>query len=231
MRDQTDFIVVLSQQKTLIGRTTAVQDYKEFSRRDFGRPQRDAFSGMLPPKVARMMVNIAGAGSLLDPFCGSGTIIQEAITLGFSNVIGSDISQKCIDDTTANLTWAKLPVPKLICSDVLKLHLPKHSIDCIVTEGYLGPVQPKRFEQIHAELTDFYGLVLPVLAKLLKPGGRLVIALPCWNMGNRLLELPLDQAMQQVGLQSFHRPIYYGRHTAKVVRKIYFLYTSAQYNH
>ena len=236
LKDQTDFVVVLYQAKTVIGRTTAVQDYKEFSRRDYGRPQRDAFSGMLPPKVARMLVNIGTnrahqsvetchGMSLLDPFCGSGTIIQEALTLGFQHVIGSDISQKCIDDTAANLTWAKLPIPKLICTDVLKLSLPEQSIDVIVTEGYLGPVQPKRFTAIHAELTDFYQRVLPSLAKILKPGGRLVIALPSWNMGNRLLELPLDQVIAQAGFQAFHRPIYYGRHTAKVVRKIFFLYT------
>ncbi|EKD78592.1 MAG: putative DNA methylase, partial [uncultured bacterium] len=84
LKDQTDFVVVLYQAKTVIGRTTAVQDYKEFSRRDYGRPQRDAFSGMLPPKVARMLVNIGTnrahqsvetchGMSLLDPFCGSGT--------------------------------------------------------------------------------------------------------------------------------------------------------------
>lgn len=226
LKDQTDFVVVLYSNKLVVGRTTAVQNYREFSRLDYGRPQRDAFSGMLPPKVARMMVNIAGQGVLLDPFCGSGTIIQEALSLGYTNVIGSDISQKCIDDTRANLVWAKLPEPELYVSDVLKLTaVLKQKVDRIVTEGYLGPVQPRRFEAIHKELTDFYRLVLPALTKLLKPNGRFVIALPCWNMGNKLLELPLDDVIVQAGLQHFHQPIYYGRQTAKVVRKIFFLYT------
>ncbi|EKD75944.1 MAG: putative DNA methylase [uncultured bacterium] len=230
LRDHTDFVIALYHDKTIIARTSTVQDFKDFSQRDFGRPQRDAFSGMLPPKVARMMVNIAAADkhalSLLDPFCGSGTVIQEALSMGFTDVIGSDISQKCIDDTETNLAWENLPIPPLFCSDVLQLQhqLPDHSIDIIVTEGYLGPVQPKRTDAIYNELTSFYEAVFPVLARLLKPHGRIVIALPSWNLDNGLLELPLDTIIAQAGFKSFHQPINYSRQIAKVVRKIFFLY-------
>jgi len=41
----------------------------------------------------------------LDPFCGSGTILQEALLLGVKKVIGSDISQKAVQDTRSNLEW------------------------------------------------------------------------------------------------------------------------------
>jgi len=46
--------------KLMIGQTEAVQPYKQWSARDFGRPARDPKSGMLPPKLARLMINLSG---------------------------------------------------------------------------------------------------------------------------------------------------------------------------
>ena len=236
---QTDIIMAIYKDHIVVARTTQVQDYAGFSQRDYGRPERDHHSGMLPPKVARMMINIAcgvnskDAPTILDPFCGSGTIIQEALQLGFKNVIGSDISQKCVADTKTNIAWLRnqvealqaTPLPELLKSDILHLHqhIPAHSIDLIVTEGYLGPVQPKQIEKINQELTALYREVFPVLAKLLKPDGRLIIALPNWKSGNGLLEMPLNTTITQAGFKVFHQPIIYGRPNAQVLRQILFL--------
>ncbi|MBI4407984.1 MAG: methyltransferase domain-containing protein [Candidatus Kerfeldbacteria bacterium] len=228
LRDQTDFVLAVHAKTIVLARTSAVQDYRGFSDRDFGRPQRDHFSGMLPPKVARMMINIAhpkATDTVLDPFCGSGTVVQEALALGFKEVIGSDISKKCIADTKANIEWAKLPAAKLLCCDVLELQnqLPARSIDVVVGEGYLGPVQPDQVTNVHQQLTKFYNAVFPALQPLLKPGARVVLAVPSWKRHNGLLELPLDAAAGQAGFKQFHRPIFYGREQARVVRKILFL--------
>ncbi|MEK7161052.1 MAG: hypothetical protein AAB724_03415, partial [Patescibacteria group bacterium] len=73
-----------------LAKTEAVQPFEEFSRRDFGRPGRDDVSGMLPPKLAMMMINLGiydfgfqiSDLTILDPFCGSGTILTEAMLLG-----------------------------------------------------------------------------------------------------------------------------------------------------
>jgi len=84
--------------------------FERFFERDFGRPAADAKSGMLPPKLARMMVNLASASkneTLLDAFCGSGTILTEAATLGFAKLIGSDISERAVSDTQKNSDWIK----------------------------------------------------------------------------------------------------------------------------
>ncbi|MFA6474988.1 MAG: methyltransferase domain-containing protein [Patescibacteria group bacterium] len=228
LRDQTDFIVALYKDKTIFGRTTAVQDFKTFSQNDYGRPKRDSFSGMLPPKVARMMLNIARpmkSNTILDPFCGSGTVVQEALQLGYTSVVGSDISPQCIADTQANLSWAKLPEAKLICADVLKLkdHLSNQAVDVIVGEGTLGPVQLHNINQIKQQLTDFYSKVFIELSKLLKPTGRMVLALPAWKQSQGILQMDLDQAIKQAGFTVFHKPIFYGRDQARVLRKIYFL--------
>lgn len=243
LRDQTDFILALYHDQVVLGRTTAVQDFRTFSDRDFGRPQRDSFSGMLPPKVARMMLNIGTDClyqpvetchdmSLLDPFCGSGTVIQEALQLGFTKVTGSDISEKCIADTTDNINWLIEQVPtintedlNLYQHDVLTLGdiLPPHSINVVVGEGYLGPVNLNNLPTITKELTTFYRDTFAVLKELLTPTGRIILAVPSWKQGDGLLELDLDQAIAAAGLKSWHAPIVYGRAAARVVRKILFL--------
>ena len=61
-----------------------MQDFEQWGARDYGRPSRDAVRGMLPPKLARMMVNLEpwrtvnthALGSVLwrgdDPIGGGG---------------------------------------------------------------------------------------------------------------------------------------------------------------
>ena len=51
--------------------TLACQDVDKFAERDLSKG-RDMQVGMLPPKLARMMVNLAGnqVSSVYDPFCG-----------------------------------------------------------------------------------------------------------------------------------------------------------------
>jgi len=72
--------------KNYIAKTLAVQEFEGYSHRDYGRPVRDTVSGTLPPKLAKMMINLAQvdqSAKILDPFCGSGTILQEALLLGY----------------------------------------------------------------------------------------------------------------------------------------------------
>ena len=46
-------------------------------------------------------------GLILDPFCGSGTVLQEALLMGFTQVAGTDLSPKAITDTKENIAWIK----------------------------------------------------------------------------------------------------------------------------
>ena len=92
-----------------LGMTQWLQPFEAYSKRDYGRPQRDARQGMLPPKLARMMVNIARTDStstLLDPFCGSGSILMEAGLLGLQTT-GVDINRKAVQSSLGNWDWLK----------------------------------------------------------------------------------------------------------------------------
>lgn len=210
-------------------RTIAVQPFQNFSKRDFGRPSRDSRSGMLPPKLARMMVNIAAPAKrdvIIDPFCGSGTILQEALLLGFKNVIGSDKSEKAVKDSLKNLEWLKLgpiPVHESAAEQLInKKILDKMSVDRIIFEGYLGPPSSKssHLAATQQEMQRLYANVFPILAGVLKPGGKIVAALPFWNKRDEEKHLDLDTIVGGAGLHMTAEPLLYRRPQSTVGREI-----------
>src|SRR3989338_5270601 len=103
-----EIVVIGGTQRVFVGKTLTVQNYEDYGRRDYQRPSRDERVGMIPPKVAQAMVNLAGSlkplDQILDPFCGSGTILQEAILLGYK-AVGSDIEQRMVENSEKNLEW------------------------------------------------------------------------------------------------------------------------------
>jgi tRNA G10 N-methylase Trm11 len=67
--------------------------------------------GMLPPKLAQMMINLAISGAytpestqpvIYDPFCGLGTVLIEAAHMGLMQSYASDISNDMVHSTRAS---------------------------------------------------------------------------------------------------------------------------------
>lgn len=233
---ELDFI--LSDTEIFVGRTLTVQDFKSYSHRDYGRPARDAYSGMLPPKVAQMMVNLSHCplnGTLMDPFCGSGTILQEAMLLGYKNLRGSDLSEDAVTDTNKNLTWFMQEYRvdadvDLFVSDVIDLEgqIPKGSMDAIVTEPYLGPadkgrVNAKTIEKNLLKLEHLYKDAFRILTQLLKRHGRLVVVIPSFHFQGQTFHLPIPSlfppALTIQQQLSYSRPNQYVTRTIVVAQK------------
>lgn len=173
--------------------TLAVHDFEAMAAFDASRPAFDSKSGMLPPKLARMMLNLAGAEPhhiLLDPFCGSGTVLTEAIQIGISRMIGTDISEKAITDTETNISWFLSRTTSAVdyrtsqcdvrsVSDIL---LPQ-SVDVIVTEPFMGA--PKKgneregtLEHEIKDLETLYYDALQSFSTVLKKNGIVVFSKP-----------------------------------------------------
>jgi len=226
--------------KVCLGQTLAVQPFKQLSARDYGRPARDDHSGMLPPKLAQIMINLSGTQPgdiLLDPFCGSGTVLSEALLMGFEKVIGSDLSVKAIQDTLENLEWIK-GVKKikgqyeLHQADVSSLSkVIKKKVDIIVTEPYLGPQRGQvDFRKITQELESLYSKALQEFYKITNDGGRVIMIWPVW-LGKKTINpklvgwsiLPMfkkqDFAQRHFGTTE-RGTIIYGRPQQKVWREI-----------
>ena len=121
LRTGAELCIFVTPTGFLIGKTEAVQPFEDYSHRDYDRPGRDAKNGMLPPKLALAMVNMAVGQrarhafplQILDPFCGSGTVLQEALLLGHQ-VIGTDIDEQAIKNSKMNLEWLFSRHPELV---------------------------------------------------------------------------------------------------------------------
>jgi tRNA G10 N-methylase Trm11 len=181
--------------------TRAIQDIEDFTKRDYDRPGTDSKSGMLPPKLARTMINLSMVSSdkkIYDPFCGSGTVLTEAALMGFTELFGSDISEQALRDTRRNLTWVKEEYDKSFEETIFEANatnieqtLPQ--IDLIVTEPYLGkPLQGDETEHFlrkqAGELRALYSASLREFHRVLGVGGTVVIAVPHFRTGDRWVE-------------------------------------------
>jgi tRNA (guanine10-N2)-dimethyltransferase len=240
-----ELVYIVQGSNIILGVTEAVQLFKELSARDYGRPARDDRSGMLPPKLAQMMINMSEAKKkdmLLDPFCGSGTILTEAMLMGYENIIGSDISSKAIEDTRKNITWIlekthNKTEPKLQVTDARQLSkfIKKESATAIVTETYLGPQRGEiDFKKVSGELTSLYNQTIKEIFFVLKKGGRAVIALPAFIIASRpkLLSIeikplhPVDIIPADIHIQTGKTErgtFLYGRPDQRVWREIIIL--------
>lgn len=89
-------------------RVIGVQDIDSYAKRDQARPARDAKVGMLPPKLAQILINLCGPlptnSTILDPFCGTGVVLQEALLMGY-RAYGTDISDRMVNYSIKNLRW------------------------------------------------------------------------------------------------------------------------------
>jgi tRNA G10 N-methylase Trm11 len=198
------------------GLAIAIQDIDSYSKRDYDKPFRDARMGMLPPKLAQIMVNAGIAGfekttRVFDPFCGSGTVLMEAMLAGY-DVLGSDISEKCVAGTQKNLEW----FAKEFQVDDRQFEVFQHDASkpfekeldnniCIVTEGYLGPPQsavPSKDVQkkLFHELIQLYDNFFQNSSKILEKGARICITFPFFN-GKEKIFFPGKKGLKRFGFE------------------------------
>jgi tRNA (guanine10-N2)-dimethyltransferase len=131
------FFGVLTSGKLVFGLKLAEITPKTFSER---RPRKKPFfhPSAMPSKLARCMVNLtrAKAGELvLDPFCGTGSVMVEAGFLG-CRVLGLDIQRRMIVGCRKNLGYFSTESEGLVMADSRKL--PLRRMDHVVTDPPYG---------------------------------------------------------------------------------------------
>ncbi len=187
-----EIVFCIGREQVFVASTIAVHNPFEFQKRDVARPvQRKIFS--IPPRLARIMVNLSLCSRdkvLLDPFCGVGTILQEAMLAG-AQIIGVDINPWCVKASCTNLEWLRseynLKNAKytVLVGDSRNLtkQIDKESVDCIATEPDLGPAlrhfpTTSHAESIVTKLKPLYWEFMEEAHKVLKKGGNLVLVTP-----------------------------------------------------
>ncbi|MBR3319469.1 hypothetical protein IKG06_03110 [Candidatus Saccharibacteria bacterium] len=164
-----------------------VQNISEYAKRDQARPARDAKVGMLPPKLAQILINLAGAlpekSLVLDPFCGTGVVLQEAHLMGY-RPYGTDLSERMVDYTKRNLEWIGCEDFEVEVGDATVFKWNKE-ISAVVAEAFLGqPMsQPPADIKLKQEKMRCKEIILGFLKNLAGQVGSdtpVVLAIPAW---------------------------------------------------
>lgn len=206
-----ELVLVRDGSSTLIGRVTRVQNINEYTARDRKRPRRDTRTGMLPPKLAQTLINLAAAGKthgvLLDPFCGTGVVLQEAALMGY-DIYGTDIQERMVQYTGDNLSWLfetrSFHVRHFYETADATGHTWRQPLDIIACETYLGT--PFASEPPQQALKDSVMTCNLITKKFLRnihgqltSGTRLCVAAPAWFVHGTLHRLPLLDDLGNLG--------------------------------
>ena len=225
--------------RTLLAQTLFVQDIEAYAARDQARPSRDARVGMLPPKLAQILINLSYAQvekkaerskekvnsnlptpysllptpakglRLLDPFCGTGVILQEALLMDY-HVIGTDLDPRMVEYAQKNIQWLVAKYPNIEGqvvieqADATSYQWPRFS--AVASEVYLGrPLNSlpdsEKLRKIVKDVNTIVKKFLKNLAPQLRHGQKVVLAVPAWKnvRGETFHKLPLLDNLKELG--------------------------------
>lgn len=130
----------LIQFKDYIGKVIQVSKPKLYKKRDETRPSFDE-KKVTSIRLSKILINLSQAKKeILDPFCGNGTILQEALLFNL-DAYGLDMN---INESRKNLTWLNNNFKiknryRLFQGDARNVSRFFNRVEVIVTEPYLGP--------------------------------------------------------------------------------------------
>lgn len=211
-----DVQLLKSKDSLFLALTIATIPSTSFQERDLKRPYQNSTIS-LSPRIARVLVNMTMLNEgqrLLDPFCGTGTILMEAAVLNI-NVIGFDKDSQKIKGTWQNINWlrdagriSKNVHAKLQRRDARDLRfLDRDSIDAIATEPILIPAL-KRFpseEEAKDMLLDSFKTYKEFLRSaeyVLKRNGKIALVIPYIRLSTRKKAgFDVEQLLEGINLQ------------------------------
>ncbi len=243
-RGGLELLAIANGKQTIIARTDRIQDIDSYTARDRERPMRDAKVGMLPPKLAQIIINLSigqssgtrrwevGSGDkhrtdeaekanpqlqnpvpnirILDPFCGTGVLLQEATLMNY-DIHGTDLEPRMVQYTIANLEWLDKKYPE--ARDYRRVEIgdatthtwnDPSAITNVAAETYLG--QPlsrlpngEHLSKIMHEVNSLHHKFLRNLASQITPGTRICLAVPTWRGLREFLHLSALDYLDDLG--------------------------------
>ena len=132
------------------------------------------------------MINLSqpeNNGKILDPFCGIGVILQEALLKNF-NVFGIDKDFEAVQQCKKNMEWFNFQISryKVLNGDSSQMKM-NENISAIVTEPDLGKILKKvpTNHEATKTLNEFENLIIRVINNFkssLLPGAKIVFSSP-----------------------------------------------------
>lgn len=246
--NKIEILVAYGNDGVVIAESLGTQNITALAARDQARPKTDAFVGMLPPKLALMMINLSGitressgaridsgpsSGTqpeqsmarsasdvdsgeyrddtlrILDPFCGTGVVLQEAALLGF-DTYGTDLSEKMVDYSTANMDWLSnkfnIGTVTVEAGDATE-HTWQAPINAVIAETYLGqpfsaPPSADKLDKVVKIVDTITGKFLSNIHDQLEPGTPLCLAVPAWRSATGWFTyLPVIKKLESLGYE------------------------------
>ncbi len=164
-----EILIVRGRDNWFFAKLKQNQPFDSYRKRDYEKAFRDARVGMLPPKLAQILVNLGVQDSknlkIYDPFCGVGGILVEAGLLDYQ-IVGSDFDSRMVDFSKKNLAVMNLNGEVFLHDAKQKLDESQwRKYDVVVSEGSLGPprktipndqVRARIFEELQELYEKFF---------------------------------------------------------------------------
>ncbi|MFH0711840.1 MAG: hypothetical protein V1889_01910 [archaeon] len=173
--------------KVYLGIADQNYDNTEIKKRDMQKPTRRE-SLAISPRLSKILINLSGAKPndlLLDPFCGIGGILQEALIKKI-NAHGVDKDKSATENAEKNLKWL---TQKYKIENTYKIenknsqNISGIPFTTIATEAPLGKLLRKKPTDKEAKqiILDFEAHIIPILKHLKKiknPSTKIAITFP-----------------------------------------------------
>lgn len=196
--------------KDAVAKTIACFNPEEHEKRDGERPC-NRYGEMVSIRLAKILINLAARKGdiVLDPFCGYGVILQEAMLMGF-DVIGVDIDKDCVIASVKNCDWTRKKYRldkqfQILHGDSTRLSQAVKRAGCIATEPYLGPMLRERPTRDMARRT--VGILEQLYSKALKEfkkvtTGNIAIVMPRFRLqDNSIVSMDFERLVKEAGLK------------------------------
>ena len=224
---KADFLIVYYKHGEIIYFGTATQSYSntELRNRDMNKPVRRE-SLAISPRLSKILINLSGAKPhdlMLDPFCGIGGILQEAL-LKQINVYGIDNDKQATINAKTNLKWIQ---DKYNIKSTYKIennnstHASDLQFAAIATETPLGKLLKKKpnTNQSKQMILNFEAYIIPILRRLKiikKPSAKIAITFPVIQT----IHVDAQKIAKKTGLKIYIAPIFESRPDQFISRDI-----------
>ena len=178
-----NYMVYEKENEVLLGKVLEFYNSRELEKRDMSKPiRRNELA--ISPRLAKILINLSKikeGETLLDPFCGIGAVLEEALHKKIK-VIGIDKNHEAIKGAEKNLSFYGFPKVnyKLLCEDSKTAKI-NSKISAIATEPHLGELltKPQTVERAYKITKEFENMIIQVIKNLKNQiSGRVVFTSP-----------------------------------------------------
>jgi tRNA G10 N-methylase Trm11 len=222
--DRAEILYCQTEEGMYVGKTITVVDSNFQKEMDETRPFSD-YRQTIPPKFAKYLLSLLGLSEpleqkkILDPFCGTGTILMFAFCEGIQ-IYGADFDMGQVTGSRKNIIFTSQKVQQKLPKDFIETHIqhckieqinnlfPSNSFDGIVSEPVLLPFYREKptFDTVQQELDNsvlpIYKIFLEKAYELLKPGHRIALVSPIiQTQEDRRVNLPILSYGRNAGFE------------------------------